>query len=67
MVGLKQKTERELLDAKESFLAHREKLYKKVQDFSKADYEATRQAMARMKMINLDVAAIDRELNLRKE
>ena len=52
---------------REQLLEKRESVYKSVQDMSLEDYETTRSAMARMKLINKDIRAIERELERREE
>lgn len=67
MIGLRTMTENELRKTIGDFLARREKIYREVQDFNKADSVATDHAMKRMHAFNIEIKECERELELRKD
>ena len=50
----------------DGWLVERNLIYRKVQDFSKADFEMTRIAVANMEKINIKIRAIRREIKRRE-
>ncbi len=59
-------TKDEILSQVEAFQAERDRLYRRVQDMSKADMWETESAMKKINGINIEVKACFRELERRE-